>query len=728
MQLVLEKSPHIAKRRTTMSMMIEFAITLMVLFIASEIYYYVDADYGPAYGNSGLIAFFCSLGTSVIADGLWNLSCFWDKKVTSAKEKFKNWGMKTLRSYGWISGIIFTLLLPVLPVSKMITPYFIFATVISSFVGTFLAKDIFGGFGKNVFNPAVVSRVFFQLCFQSTLTSSYHSYLKVNKPDFYAIDSGASLMARAQSSGWTTLNNGTNLFQLLFTDPQDGTIGEVLTILVFAVGIYLSIREIIDWRTPVFYVLTFFLTTLVMGFASGFGAHAFEFALCQCLMGGVLLGGTICLTDPVTNPTTRMGRIFSAVFCAFITALVRYQASSAEGVATSILVQNMINPLIEKAIKGKQTDHRTSRSLVITAVMACSLVFGGVYGAFHKTSDDFSGNPEYVTEINEILKNMNLPEVSKNDVSLVDKDHTFPTDANNGSYKYKVSGITVNGKPTYYYDATTTPINAENFETSAEALANDNMYVNYGVLVNEDGIIGAEVLGNGDLQTVTPEEVKSAAATITAENPYTASSEFGTLGSYPSAGATVTAGLTDLLFKSIINDYMSDKMSSYVETINTLLGAQNLGSVKASDLSVAGTSHVFSTESNNGSYAVKVSGITVNGKPTYYYDVTTTPINAENFETSAEALAEDNMYVNYGVLANEDGIIGAEVLGNGDLQTVTPDEVKSAAAAITAENPYTASSEFGTLGSYPSAGATVTAGLTDLLFKSVINDAAGGNK
>ena len=173
---------------------------------------------------------------------------------------------------------------------------------------------------------------------------------------------------------------------------------------------------------------------------------------------------------------------------------------------------------------------------------------------------------------------------------------------------------------------------------------------------------------------------------------------------------------------------MSDKMSSYVETINTLLGAQNLGSVKASDLSVAGTSHVFSTESNNGSYAVKVSGITVNGKPTYYYDVTTTPINAENFETSAEALANDNMYVNYGVLANEDGIIGAEVLGNGDLQTVTPDEVKSAAAAITAENPYTASSEFGKLGSYPSAGATVTAGLTDLLFKSVINDAAGGNK
>lgn len=564
MQFTLEKSPHIASRHSTLRMMCELACGILAIFIASEIFYYVSPLYGARYGNSGLIALAICVSVSVACDAIWALPCLWDKKVKETPLRLKNWCFQIVHSYGWITGLILTLLMPALPLDGSITPKYIYGMAISAIVGTFLAKDIFGGFGHNIFNPAVVGRVFYQFCFQSWISSSYVSWMKENSPDLYAINSGASEMSYTQSLGWTTLNNNTSVYKLLFSNALDGTIGEALAIVVIVVGIYLAVRQVIDWRTPAFYIGTIFLGTFVMALASGFGVHSFEFAFRQILMGGVLIGGFLCLTDPVTNPTSRTGRVMSATICAFITMLVRYQAAASEGVALAILTQNMISPLIEKLLVGKQTEHMKRNSILISAVVVVAMVFGGVFGGYHRTSDDLSGNPSYVTEINSLLDSQGIAStIDQNALVVEDKSDApvkFSAKMNAGSYSMKITGFEVNGEASAYYDVTTTPINAENKKTDEESLKKDNMHVEYALIVNGKGIIGAEVLSYNDLQTVDPEVVKKCASLITVENPYTLTSSFKSLSSeYPSAGATITAGLSDLCFKAVINDFNGGK-------------------------------------------------------------------------------------------------------------------------------------------------------------------------
>ena len=145
----------------------------------------------------------------------------------------------------------------------------------------------------------------------------------------------------------------------LFTGWYPGAIGETSALLIIIVGIVLSIRHVIDWRVPTVYLISIFVLTaavaLLCGIDSYNGLPGFIWYPCvHVLSGGVVFGAVFMLTDPVTSPTSAQGRTLFALGAAIITVLIRLKANMPEGCLYSILIMNMLTPLIESAMDGKQ--------------------------------------------------------------------------------------------------------------------------------------------------------------------------------------------------------------------------------------------------------------------------------------------------------------------------------------------------------------------------------------
>ena len=114
--------------------------------------------------------------------------------------------------------------------------------------------------------------------------------------------------------------------------------GETSALALLIGFIYLLVRKVITWHTPVAFIGTVFVLALVKG--------GFEFGLAQILAGGVFLGAIFMATDYVTTPQTPWGRIIFGVGCGLITCLIRFFGNYPEGVSFSILLMNILTPYI----------------------------------------------------------------------------------------------------------------------------------------------------------------------------------------------------------------------------------------------------------------------------------------------------------------------------------------------------------------------------------------------
>jgi electron transport complex protein RnfD len=126
-----------------------------------------------------------------------------------------------------------------------------------------------------------------------------------------------------------------------------GCIGETSAILIVLGGLYLMYKGIIDYVIPTFYILTVFVLTFILG---GFNLN---FAIYELLAGGLMLGGFFMLTDYTTSPMTKNGQIIYAVIAGILTTVIRLYGGYPEGVSYSILLVNVMTPLIDKFVKTK---------------------------------------------------------------------------------------------------------------------------------------------------------------------------------------------------------------------------------------------------------------------------------------------------------------------------------------------------------------------------------------
>ena len=320
MKILKENSPHIHKASSVKRMMIDVLIALAPVSIFAIIQYRFKY----------ILPLLISVVTMLLMESLFCLLTR-EKKLDGTKQPFKdNYTINNILTE-LISDIIYTLILP-----SEIKWYIV---LIGALFGIVVAKLLFGGLGGNIFNPAAAGRVFVMVCFGSA--TAYLTVKGLNGVDVFA--SGTALQAIKDGNfsyiNWDTIKN-----LLIGTVP--GSFGEVNKLAILAGGAYLIIRKSADPRPMLSMIVTFMLVMLLAGAKMG-SVNPIQYMLYQTLSGGLLFGAIFMVTDPITSPTTRPGRITFGLLIGVIAALIRLFGAYPEGVAFAILIMNMFVPVID---------------------------------------------------------------------------------------------------------------------------------------------------------------------------------------------------------------------------------------------------------------------------------------------------------------------------------------------------------------------------------------------
>ena len=231
--------------------------------------------------------------------------------------------------------------------------------VIGSVVAIGVAKMTFGGLGHNIFNPALVGRVFLLISFPVIMTD-WTVPASWFRPEMDAV-TGATPLALIKEG----LAQGQTVEQILSANPDlsysqmlfaraGGSAGEASALAIILGFVYLLIRRVIRPHIPVTIVLTIAVMTGIFWLID---PSQYTDPLFNILTGGVLLGSVFMATDYVTSPMTTKGMVIYGI----ITVLIRFFGSYPEGVSFAILIMNSIVPLLNKYIKparfGKEVSH-----------------------------------------------------------------------------------------------------------------------------------------------------------------------------------------------------------------------------------------------------------------------------------------------------------------------------------------------------------------------------------
>lgn len=251
-------------------------------------------------------------------------------------------------SYSFFPGLFLGLILPI----NMPIWIVLLGAVIAS-----LSKMIFGGFGKNWFNPALVGYLFIFIFFISYFQIN-GGYL--NKLEVDTISTSTPLTNSIVVEGigdYDSLVKPYGSLVNFFTGMIPGSIGETSTLLCLVAFIYLTITGVIKWKIPIVYVLTVFFATFLIGNINNLGIW---YPLFQILSGGLMFGAVFMATDPVTSPTTTQGQILYGLFLGILTVGIRYLSPLPEGVFISILVMNIFVKVLDTIGYKAKFDFRVS--------------------------------------------------------------------------------------------------------------------------------------------------------------------------------------------------------------------------------------------------------------------------------------------------------------------------------------------------------------------------------
>lgn len=373
MKLVRETSPYIRKKANVARMMIDVLIALLPVVVFAII----------QNGMKAVSVILISLFSMVFFELLCTMITKWPEGM-KIKELFSKEGFKKLYAKYTInnilapaiSGIIYAMILPAG------TNWYV--VLVGSAVGMIIGKMLFGGLGSNIFNPAAVGRVFVGICFGSQLVY----------PGVDVFTGGTPL--GMLSEGLLNINNAISSYSILdlFLGKVPGSMGEVSALLILVGAGYLFARRSADFRPCVSMIGSFAVITLVVSlvaanstvFASIKPLQLFGYEL---LSGGLLFGAVYMVTDPVTSPTTKIGRIIYGVVVGSLTALIRYAGAYPEGVAFSILIANMFVPVIDHFLLGNKNKYNWKHAVgIVGSLGVLCLILGATVS--RKTDENYN--------------------------------------------------------------------------------------------------------------------------------------------------------------------------------------------------------------------------------------------------------------------------------------------------------------------------------------------------
>lgn len=240
-------------------------------------------------------------------------------------------------NYALIPGLFIGLILP------YNTPLYII--IIGAILATTGGKLLFGGFGNNIFNPALIGILLVTVMFGSIITS--HGGAK-NPYEVDTISSATPLTNMnvvGHYAGYENLIEPYGSFGNFFIGFIPGSPAETSAVLCVLAFVFLALTKTIKWKIPVFYVGTVFLLTSILGIVNGASAW---YGIFHILSGGLLFGAIFMATDPVTSPTTNIGHIIYGIALGILTVVFRFISSYPEGVMLSILMMNMFVFIIDR--------------------------------------------------------------------------------------------------------------------------------------------------------------------------------------------------------------------------------------------------------------------------------------------------------------------------------------------------------------------------------------------
>lgn len=262
----------------------------------------------------------------------------------------------------------------------LISPVYInmWVLIVSIAVGEVVGKMLFGGFGQNIFNPAIIGRAFMAFSFSnligvSCFDPSMNSYLNAYEASVVDAVAGATPLIRYSTLTEVSYIGAVEPFGNLldfFLGTIPGCLGETSFLACLIGCIYLSVRKVIDYKVPLIYVSVVFLNTLVAGLFMGQGIWYPTF---QILSGGLMFGAVYMATEPVTSPKTNLGRAMNAMMLGVLTVLFRLVGNNPEGVATAIVTMNIFGLVINRYVVRVRVDGKLDKNEIPGLVIFLSI-------------------------------------------------------------------------------------------------------------------------------------------------------------------------------------------------------------------------------------------------------------------------------------------------------------------------------------------------------------------
>jgi electron transport complex protein RnfD len=215
--------------------------------------------------------------------------------------------------------------------------------LVGSIIAIGIAKQVFGGIGQNVFNPALVARVFLLISFPVEMTA----WPVPGK--FVDAATGATPLGILKTEGVGALA-GTKLTDLAL-GSMGGSLGEISAIALLLGASYIIYKKYITWEIPVLFIGTVFV---ISGIFWVIDPGKYADPMFHILTGGVFLGAFYMATDMVTSPLTFKGKLLFGFGCGFFTIIIRLFGSYPEGVSFAILLMNALVPLLDKYFPDKK--------------------------------------------------------------------------------------------------------------------------------------------------------------------------------------------------------------------------------------------------------------------------------------------------------------------------------------------------------------------------------------
>jgi len=305
-KLIVSVSPHLHKDESINKIMWMVVLSLLPVGIAGVI----------IFGRSALWVIGLGIVSALISEGI--LQILTKRKVT------------LFDGSAFLTGLLLAYNLP--PQVPFWLP------IVGSFFAIAIGKQIFGGLGQNIFNPALAGRVF--------LMASWPKYMTTfTRPLNYDAITSATPLA--------ILKEGRILENIsywdLFLGKRGGCIGEVCILALLLGAALLFLKGYISWHIPLTYIFSVGTLTYVFGPKGLFTGDW----LFHILSGGLILGAFFMATDYVTSPLTRKGQLIFGLGCGLLTAVIRLWGGYPEGVSYAILMMNAATPIIDRYTKNR---------------------------------------------------------------------------------------------------------------------------------------------------------------------------------------------------------------------------------------------------------------------------------------------------------------------------------------------------------------------------------------